>query len=63
MISDEVRSEGPDGDKTTKNLSASLRNLGLKLFRLKTGTPPRVLTETIDFSKTKLKGRKLKIKD
>ena len=54
MISDEVRSEGPDGDKTTKNLSASLRNLGLKLFRLKTGTPPRVLTETIDFSKTKL---------
>ena len=53
MISDEVRSEGPDGDKTTKNLSKSLRDLGLKLFRLKTGTPPRVLSDTIDFSKTK----------
>ena len=53
MISDEVRSEGPDGDKTTKNLSKSLRDLGLKLFRLKTGTPPRVLTSSIDFSKTK----------
>lgn len=54
MISDEVRSEGPDGDKTTKNLSKSLRDLGIRLFRLKTGTPPRVLTSSIDFSKTKL---------
>ena len=53
MISADTRSEGPDGDKTTKNLSASLRNLGINLFRLKTGTPPRVLTESIDFSKTK----------
>lgn len=53
MISAEVRSQGPDGDPTTKNLSESLRNLGLKLFRLKTGTPPRVLTSSIDFSKTK----------
>lgn len=53
MISAETRSEGPDGDKTTKNLSESLRNLGIKLFRLKTGTPPRILTSSIDFSKTK----------
>ena len=53
MISADTKSEGPDGDKTTKNLSASLRNLGINLFRLKTGTPPRVLTESIDFSKTK----------
>ncbi|MCR5096340.1 MAG: tRNA uridine-5-carboxymethylaminomethyl(34) synthesis enzyme MnmG [Erysipelotrichaceae bacterium] len=53
MISSDTRSEGPDGDKTTKNLSASLSALGLKLFRLKTGTPPRVLTSSIDFSKTK----------
>ena len=54
MISDEVKSEGPDGEKTTKSLSASLRALGIKLFRLKTGTPPRVLTSSIDFSKTRL---------
>ena len=53
MISSDVRSEGPDGDKTTKNLSESLRNLGIKLFRLKTGTPQRILTSSIDFSKTK----------
>ncbi len=54
MISDYVREEGPDGDPTTTALSDSLRSLGLKLFRLKTGTPPRVKTSTIDFSKTRL---------
>ena len=53
MISSDTRSEGPDGDRTTKDLSASLRKLGLRLFRLKTGTPQRVLTSSIDFSKTK----------
>ena len=36
MISSDTRSEGPDGDKTTKNLSESLRKLGINLFRLKT---------------------------
>ncbi|MCR4633164.1 MAG: tRNA uridine-5-carboxymethylaminomethyl(34) synthesis enzyme MnmG [Erysipelotrichaceae bacterium] len=53
MISSDTRSEGPDGDKTTKDLSASLRKMGLRLFRLKTGTPQRVLTSSIDFSRTK----------
>lgn len=53
MISADTRSEGPDGDRTTKDLSQSLRDLGLRLFRLKTGTPQRVLTSSIDFSKTK----------
>ncbi len=54
MISSEVRDGGPDMEKTTKNLSASLREAGLETMRLKTGTPPRVLTSSIDFSKTKL---------
>lgn len=54
MISDEVKPGGPDLEETTENLSASLREHGLKTFRLKTGTPPRVLTSSIDFSKTKL---------
>ena len=53
MISDEVKDGGPDLETTTKDLSASLRRLGIKTFRLKTGTPPRVLTSSIDFSKTK----------
>ena len=42
---------GPDGERTTNNLSQSLRDLGLETFRLKTGTPPRVYTDSIDFSK------------
>ena len=54
MISDEVTNFGPDNEPTTLNLSQSLRDAGLKTFRLKTGTPPRVLTSSIDFSKTSL---------
>lgn len=50
MISSEVKSGGPDLEETTNDLSASLREAGLKTFRLKTGTPPRVLTKSIDFS-------------
>ena len=53
MISAEVVMGGPDREETTNELSASLREAGLQTFRLKTGTPPRVLTKTIDFSKTK----------
>lgn len=52
MISSEVKEGGPDLEKTTKDLSQSLRDLGIHTFRLKTGTPPRVLTSSIDFSKT-----------
>jgi len=43
---------GPDGEPTTNKLSESLRTLGFTLIRLKTGTPPRIKKETIDFSKT-----------
>ena len=53
MVSANVTPGGPDGDATTKNLSESLRKAGLRLFRLKTGTPARIKTNSIDFSKTK----------
>ena len=52
MISSEVTPGGPDNEQTTNELSQSLRDNGLRTFRLKTGTPPRVLTKSIDFSKT-----------
>lgn len=54
MISSEVTPGGPDREPTTEKLSESLRNVGLRTFRLKTGTPARVLTSSIDFSKTEL---------
>jgi len=45
---------GPDGEKASHGLSASLKGMGLSLIRLKTGTPPRLSKKTIDFSKAKL---------
>ena len=45
---------GPDGEKTNYGMSKSLKSLGFHLLRLKTGTPARIKTSTIDFSKSKL---------
>lgn len=39
------------GDFSAKTLSASLEEAGIELRRLKTGTPPRLLGRSIDFSK------------
>ena len=50
MVGDHVTENGPEGLPTTFNLGDSIRSLGLNTFRLKTGTPPRVITETIDFT-------------
>lgn len=44
-------SSGPDGQPTTELLSQSLRDAGIRTFRLKTGTPARIYTDSIDFSK------------
>lgn len=52
MVSSNVTASGPDGEPTTFDLSQSLRDHGIKTFRLKTGTPARVLTSSIDFTKT-----------
>src|SRR2546421_5265173 len=43
---------GRAGESAAMNLSDSLKEVGLELGRLKTGTPPRLLRKTIDFSKT-----------
>jgi tRNA uridine 5-carboxymethylaminomethyl modification enzyme len=43
---------GPDNQKTTSKLSQCLKEIGFKLIRLKTGTPPRIKKNTVDFSKT-----------
>lgn len=40
------------GDHVAKGLSADFQNAGIRLDRFKTGTPPRLLGHTIDFSKT-----------
>ena len=40
---------GPDNEPTTSLLSQSLKEEGLELIRLKTGTPPRIQIDTIDY--------------
>ncbi|HYT60433.1 MAG TPA: tRNA uridine-5-carboxymethylaminomethyl(34) synthesis enzyme MnmG, partial [Haliangiales bacterium] len=44
---------GRTGESAT-NLSESLAEVGLELGRLKTGTPPRLLRRSIDFSRTEI---------
>ncbi len=52
LVGHEKWSGGPDGEKPAIGISDSLRKLGIKLIRLKTGTPQRIAKESIDFSKT-----------
>jgi tRNA uridine 5-carboxymethylaminomethyl modification enzyme len=48
------QSGGRSGEPAAMGVSASLVEVGLELGRLKTGTPPRLLRRSIDFSKTEV---------
>jgi tRNA uridine 5-carboxymethylaminomethyl modification enzyme len=48
------QSGGRAGEAAAMGLSGSLKELGLELGRLKTGTPPRLIRRSIDFSKTEV---------
>ncbi len=50
MKGTEIIEEGPDGKSTTKGISEQLNDYGIELIRLKTGTPPRIEMDSIDFS-------------
>ena len=50
IIGDYACESGPDGMAAAKPLTDSLRALGLRLQRFKTGTPPRIHRRSIDFS-------------
>ncbi len=54
LVGHSAAPSGPEGEPTTPDLSQSLRDWGIKTFRLKTGTPARILSESIDFSKTEI---------
>ncbi len=45
---------GPDDQKESKHLSNKLASLGMRIQRLKTGTPPRIDIDSIDYTKTSL---------
>lgn len=46
----DVHPGGPDGENSSVGISESLRKMGITLKRFKTGTPPRLDKDTIDFS-------------
>ena len=48
IIGDYTQESGPDGMAAAKPLTESLRALGLRLQRFKTGTPPRIHRRSID---------------
>lgn len=54
IIGELLRSSGPDGLAPAVALAPRLRELGLEMRRFKTGTPPRVNSRTVDFSKMEL---------
>ena len=45
---------GRAGEGTTTGISAALDRLGFRVERFKTGTPPRLNSRTIDYSKTEI---------
>ncbi len=48
------QSGGRAGEAAAMGLSASLKEIGIELGRLKTGTPPRLVRSSIDFTKTEI---------
>lgn len=50
IIGDHIHEGGPDGMFAAARLTGCLRELGLRLMRFKTGTPPRVNRRSIDFT-------------
>lgn len=50
MIGQKVIYEGRWGEKAAVDISGSLKNLGFDLGRMKTGTPPRIHKDSVDYS-------------
>ncbi|AXI00672.1 tRNA uridine-5-carboxymethylaminomethyl(34) synthesis enzyme MnmG [Sporosarcina sp. PTS2304] len=54
IIGDLKYSSGPNNQMPSIKLADHLRELGLDTVRFKTGTPPRINSNTIDYSKTEI---------
>ena len=54
VIGDIKYSSGPNHQMPSIDLAKQLEDLGFDLVRFKTGTPPRVNADTVDFSKTEI---------
>lgn len=54
LFGETIIKSGPSGFKSSTKLSDSLRKLGVKMYRFKTGTPARIDKRSIDFSKMQI---------
>ncbi|MFG3614014.1 tRNA uridine-5-carboxymethylaminomethyl(34) synthesis enzyme MnmG [Rummeliibacillus stabekisii] len=54
IIGDLKYSSGPNNQQPSIKLADNLREIGFEMVRFKTGTPPRVNSKTIDYSKTEI---------
>ncbi|MCB6201247.1 tRNA uridine-5-carboxymethylaminomethyl(34) synthesis enzyme MnmG [Extibacter muris] len=51
VYGDVSQNTGPNGLQAANYLTECLKNLGIKMYRFKTGTPARIDRNTVDFSK------------
>ncbi|MCL2593742.1 MAG: tRNA uridine-5-carboxymethylaminomethyl(34) synthesis enzyme MnmG, partial [Defluviitaleaceae bacterium] len=51
LCGEDIKNTGPDGLLSSKLLLENLENLGIKMFRFKTGTPARLHKDSVDFTK------------
>lgn len=51
IIGDSMYQGGPNGQMPAMSLSDSLKDCGVELGRFKTGTPPRIQRQSVDFNK------------
>ncbi|MFD2045635.1 tRNA uridine-5-carboxymethylaminomethyl(34) synthesis enzyme MnmG [Ornithinibacillus salinisoli] len=54
LMGDLEYESGPNNQRPSIKLSKNLEELGFEITRFKTGTPPRVNSHTIDYSKTEI---------
>jgi tRNA uridine 5-carboxymethylaminomethyl modification enzyme len=54
LMGDLEYESGPNNQRVSVDLSEHLEELGIELKRFKTGTPPRVNSHTVDYSKTEI---------
>lgn len=54
IIGDISYESGPNNQRASVKLAENLDELGFEIVRFKTGTPPRINSKTIDYSKTEI---------
>ena len=54
LIGHDSKIAGPDNQRSAIGITDDLIKLGFKMLRLKTGTPPRIYKDSVDYSKMEL---------